>query len=679
MGKKKLDVIERTETGRELNDMQQQAASTTEGHILVLAGAGTGKTTVLTERALRLIRSGKAKPYQILSITFTNKAAREMMERISAQGEDLSLKDMWTCTFHSMCARILRIYPLDGFTSGFSIYDSNDSLNVVKDVLRDMELRRVFQPANIRHIISAYKNSSNAIPAAQTSQHEKAGYTSLSELDDAAEHMTCGEYARTVSREYTKEKAKLITEIYNAYQSRLMSENAMDFDDLLLNTLKVLQENGRARTALQNRFRYVMVDEYQDTNPVQYRLVRILSAVHGNLFCVGDDDQSIYSFRGADVGIIRRFEDDFPDAVVIRLEQNYRSTNSILKVSNAVIGHNEERFGKELWSDNGRGEKPRLIEVRDEQEEAEAISIDILRRHRNEGEPFSANAVLYRTHSISRSVEEAFIRNGIPYRVYGGISFYSRAEIKDILAYMTIIANPRADRQLLRIINVPSRRIGATSVNKLQDVAAAHRMPLLEVMRNADTLLDNSALIKKCREFVEVYDEIAADAATSEVFDTIQKILEVTGYRDMLLGQETAEAANRLENVGELLNAAAAYDDENGPDFEGFMANVALLTDQDTTDSGSDAVSLMTVHSAKGLEFDNVYVAGLTEDIFPNGRAVWDNEVEEERRLCYVAFTRARKRLILLSAGERYMYGELRRFRPSRFLSEIPRKDIDRN
>lgn len=662
---------------RELNTMQQKAADTTQGHILVLAGAGTGKTTVLTERALNLIRTGKARPYQMLCITFTNKAAREMRDRIAAQAGDIPVADMWTCTFHSMCGRILRMYPPAGFTSSFSIYDADDALSIVKELLKNNRYHKKFSPAEVRSVISRYKNSTHVIPQEKRADAGRNGYTSLAELDDVSRRLTCGEYAREEFGKYTKGDAEYINKIYAAYQKRLETENAMDFDDLLLNALRTLREDERARTSLQNRFRYVMVDEYQDTNPVQYRLVRILSAGHGNLFCVGDDDQSIYSFRGADVGIIRRFEQDFPDAVVIRLEQNYRSTNAILGASNAVIRRNADRFGKELWSENGKGDKPVLVQAADERAEAQAICRDILARHEKTGEPFAANAVLYRMHSISRAIEEQMIQSGIPYRVYGGVSFYNRKEIKDILAYLSIIANPQADQQLLRILNVPARRIGAGSVEKLRKAASENGMSLLEVMRRADELLEDAALKRKAGAFIRMYDEIADGALTNPVHETIDKVVLGTGYEAMLRAQGTDEASDRLENIGELISAAAAYDEENGADFTGFMENVALLTDQDTSDTEADAVSLMTVHAAKGLEFDNVYVAGLAEEIFPSARAMWDNDaIEEERRLCYVALTRAKKRLILLTTAERYVFGEYRYYNPSRFLDEIPKKSL---
>lgn len=661
---------------RKLNEMQKKAVDADQGHYLVLAGAGSGKTTVLTERAIRLIDSCKAMPREILSITFTNKAAQEMKNRIAAQAGGIDLRDMWTCTFHSMCVRILRIFPAPGYTSSFTIYDADETQRLVKNILKETgnEKRVGMKPSALKGLISQYKNSEHVLSAAKKKETPADGYISLAALYDDENTLSFGQWAR---KQHPDVSAKLLDEIYDWYTDKLLSENAMDFDDLLLNALSVLENNDRARKTLQKRFRYIMVDEYQDTNPVQYMLVRILAERHGNLFCVGDDDQSIYGFRGTDIRIIRAFKEEFPDAKIIRLEQNYRSVNSILNAANAVISHNSQRLGKTLWSENGAGEPPVVVDAEDEREEAEAIAEEIRILHDEEGEPYSANAVLYRTHAISRAIEEKLIEYGIPYRVHGGVGFYSRKEIKDMLAYLAIIANPSADQQLLRIINVPKRAIGAVAVAELMKVAADNDIPILEVMRDADKYLDKPATIRKAKSFVQLYDELAKDADKLPVKDTIAKIYDLTGYKKMLEDEHTDESAGRIENIGELISSAAIYDLENDDGLVGFMQNMALLTDQDAPGQQADAVTLMTVHGAKGLEFDNVYIAGLAEDIFPSYRALENGDVEEERRLCYVALTRARKRLMLLSSEERYLFGQTHYYEPSRFIDEIPRKQLN--
>lgn len=653
---------------RTLNAKQQQAVDADKGHYLVLAGAGSGKTTVLAERAVRLINSGEARPDEILSITFTNKAATEMKERIEArvaeQAEDFDLRDMWTCTFHAMCVRILRLYPRStGFTPSFSIYDADDSKKLVKDIIKEAGLERQLNPGTIRSAISRYKNSEYARNIAEDAEF-LGRQLSASEFYEAKETSFGKWYSRNGEGD-----PMALDEVYNAYMRRLRQENAMDFDDLLLNARTVLRRDADARERLQRRFRYIMVDEYQDTNPVQYELVRILAEGHNNLFCVGDDDQSIYSFRGTDIGIIRSFERDFPDAQIIRLEENYRSTSEILDAANAVISNNSERLGKTLWSQNKGGSPPILYSAYDDRDEAAEICRDIMQRHESTGEPYSANAVLYRTHSISRPIEDCLIDCGIPYRIHGGLGFYERKEIKDLIAYLSVISNPMADQQLLRIVNSPRRGIGQTTINKLQNAARENGLPLLEIMRDASKHL-TGAPARKVKEFVAMYDKIAQDAETAPVRDTIKKVYEETGYKAMLEADKKANE-DRIANVSELINAAEIYDEENPADFAGFMQRLALLTDQDQAESSDDVVTLMTVHAAKGLEFDNVYIPGMVEEIFPSRRSVEDDNLEEERRLCYVALTRAKKRLMLLTTDRRLMFGQTNYYRPSRFIEEI--------
>lgn len=658
------------------NEQQELAANADDGHVLVLAGAGSGKTSVLTERAVRLIREGMALPREILCITFTNKAANEMKERIAARAGDADLSRMWTCTFHAMCGRILRTFPdLTPFNSNFAIYDMKESSKMVDTILTEFRIKAQYDAQELRPIrglISRYKNSEHVLVSAETAR-SKVGYTSLAETYEESEQLSFGEWASQRNPELDQ---KMLDFVYFTYREKMKAQNALDFDDLLLYALSVLREDEYARSALQDRFKYVMVDEYQDTNPIQYMLVTILAAGHGNLFCVGDDDQSIYGFRGTDIRIIRSFQEDFPDAQVIRLEQNYRSGNGILQAANAVISHNKQRLGKNLWSESMDNTKPIIVNAFNEYDEAEIIVSDIVGHHKL-GEKYSSNAVLYRAHVLSKAIEDELIRQGVPYRVHGGLSFYDRKEVKDLMAYMTILVNPQADQQVLRIINVPARGIGPKKVTALLREANDRQRPLMEIMANADRYFANDrALVRKAREFVELYDRLTEGLEDRPVQETVERIYELTGYREML--EKIDVDGDRADNIGELMNIAAAYDEAHGHDFAGFMQHLSLLTDQERASEDGDAVTLMTVHASKGLEFDNVYVAGMVENQFPSYRAIQQGSIEEERRLCYVAITRARKRLMLTTTAVRRVYGsEEQSCTPSRFLDEIPEDQVE--
>jgi len=607
----------------------------------VLAGAGSGKTRVLTQRVAHLLESGKARPWEILAITFTNKAAAEMRERI-ADTVGFDIRDMWISTFHSMCVRMLRRYAgVLGYSSGFLIYDTSDTLSVIKSILNDLNLKddKRYGDKYMRNLISKYKNDESPLEFGEFAQ----------ELNPFIE-----DYAQ---------------EIYDRYLTVLRRQNAMDFDDLLLNAYAVLDTNAEAREYYQNKFKYILVDEYQDTNMVQYKLVRILAEGSGNLFVVGDDDQSIYAFRGANIRNILEFEKDFPGARVIRLEQNYRSDKRILDVANCIIKNNRGRKGKTLWSDIDGGNKPVLFVAENERDEAMKIAQDI-QQITQMGIDFKDIAVLYRVHTLSRAIEEKLRLYSIPYRVYGGTSFYSRREIKDILAYLYLIVNPAADTHLLRIINVPKRGIGGQKVAALVDIAAGQGISVMEVIKNADVLVADKALQKKAGEFYGLYEKISEDYENTPVPEIIERVYNLTGYRRMLEEEQTMEAGMRMENVEELINSAYTPEGEEEPSLDSFLQNITLITDLDSMDE-EGGVTLMTIHAAKGLEFDVVYIAGMDESIFPGRRSAEEDNIEEERRLCYVAVTRAKKKLFLLHSQVRTVYGRTQPSLRSRFLEEI--------
>lgn len=650
-----------------LNDMQRQAVETTEGAVLVLAGAGSGKTRVLTERVAYILQNDLCRPWEILCITFTNKAVAEMKGRLEKKlSADFDVRDMWISTFHSMCVRILRQFgDRLGYTRNFLIYDTVDMASVVKSVLQDLNLRdnKVYGEKYIKHLISSYKNSDMEL--------------SFEEYADEMNPLL-NEYAQ---------------EIYDRYQDAMNRQNAMDFDDLLLLTLKLLKKDKDVLNYYQNRFKYVLIDEYQDTNIVQYELIKLLSAKYGNVFAVGDDDQSIYGFRGATIRNILEFEKDYPGAVVIRLEQNYRSDKRILDVANHIIKHNQGRKGKELWSEIEDGLKPGIYMALNEHDEATRIAQDIMQTV-NAGYTYGKDnidykdiAVLYRTHTLAHLLEEKLRLFSIPYRIYGGISFYERREIKDIFAYLNLIINPSADSQLLRIINTPRRGIGLNTISTLRTISEAYDLPIITVMERANMLIPDKAVRKKAIEFYNLISALRDNYQNMSVPEIIIRVYEMTGYKQMLVDEATVEAQMRMENIEELISSSynppqvisqdyEDFSDEDINSLERYLQNISLLTDMDNEDK-DNCVTLMTVHAAKGLEFDVVYIVGLEEGLFPTKRAIDENNVEEERRLCYVATTRAKKKLYMLYAQNRMIYGRIMPCRRSRFLDEAAEGDVE--
>ncbi len=655
-----------------LNPMQRQAVLATEGPVLILAGAGSGKTTVLIQRIANLLRFGAAsdseqlppdadekglealrslspeaepyavldpvRPWRILAITFTNKAAQELklrLEKLLNEGAD----DIWACTFHSACLRILRKEAeLLGYESGFSIYDTADSQSLMKQILKDRNLdEKVYQPRSV-----------------------------LSEISRAKD-------ARVLPEEYEKNaraggnlRSMRVAELYGEYTRRLFAANAMDFDDLILNTVLLLERYEDRRLYWQQRFSYIMVDEYQDTNHLQYLLISLLAGGHGNLCVVGDDDQSIYRFRGATIENILSFEQQFPGCRSIRLEQNYRSTEQILDAANKVIRHNTGRKGKELWTSLGSGEDVRVCRLYDENEEASAVASDILADY-SRGMHWQDHAILYRMNAQSSQFEFAFKRNGIPYRVIGGARFFDRAEIKDMLSYLSIIQDPKDELRLMRILNVPPRGIGAKSVEAARSLALQEGKPLFEILEKAENYPELSRPALRMREMIRDLQETKLGCA--ELYDLV---LEKSGYLRMLEESKDPKDQSRIENVRELKTSMLGFENETGDSsLQAYLENIALYTDLDDMDRSEDSVVLMTIHSAKGLEFPVVYVVGMEEGIFPGIRAIGEaDEMEEERRLCYVAFTRAKKKLVLTHARQRMLFGRTTANRVSRFLEE---------
>lgn len=634
-----------SDTLQGLNKEQALAVQTTDGPMLILAGAGSGKTKVLTCRIAHLLQQGVA-PYRILAITFTNKAAAEMRERVDRMAGEAA-KDVWLFTFHAFCARLLRrdIDKLEGYGNNFAIYDTSDAQNVVKQVLKEMNLdEKRFQPAGICARISSAKNQL------------------LSPVD----------YAK-VANDFYEEKA---AQIYASYQEKLRQNNALDFDDLLLLTVQLLQENAEVREKYQDKFQYIMVDEYQDTNHVQYLLTKLLAGKHRNICVVGDADQSIYGWRGADIQNILDFEKDYPDAKLIKLEQNYRSTQVILDAANAVIENNTGRKPKNLWTDNGTGREITYFQAMDERDEARFVIEQLQRLQQEENLRLGDMAVLYRTNTQSRVFEEMLIKSGISYNMVGGTKFYERKEIKDILAYLRVIFNPNDSLSLLRIINVPRRGIGDATLGRLQAYAAENGLHLFEVLSNAAAVPGlNSRFVGKLDELSGIIFELMGEAEEVPVKQLIEDVMQRTGYLEELQLSKNVQDQSRVDNLMELLSVAEDFakgGEENT--LENFLANVALVSDIDDAELGEDAVTLMTLHSAKGLEFPVVFLAGMEEGIFPHARTLMDEEeIEEERRLCYVGITRAEKYLFMSNARMRTIYGHTVSYPPSRFLQEVPR------
>lgn len=625
-----------------LNARQVEAVIHKDGPMLVLAGAGSGKTTVLIARVERLIENG-VRPWNVLTITFTNKAADELKNRLVAKlGTEAA--DVFASTFHSMCVRILRRDGEKiGIPKSFTIYDADDSLRVVKKCLKAINLdEKQFAPRPIAGAIS----------------HAKESLEQPKEL--AANAEKTGDF-----------RQKIVARVYAEYQKELHEAGALDFDDLLCETVRLFRESPETLEYYQNRWRYIMVDEYQDTNHVQYMLVALLAQKYKNICVVGDDDQSIYKFRGATIENILSFERQFPGAKVVRLEQNYRSTQNILSAANKVIEHNLERKGKTLWTANGDGSKITVRRCVDEDSEASFVADKVLDGV-SVGKKYSDFAVLYRMHAQSNSIEHAFTRAGIPYKIIGGLRFYERKEIKDLLAYMSVITNPADNLRLVRIINEPKRGIGDTTVAAAERLSDATGLSLFEIFEHADEYADLSRRSAVLMHFTETIKSLAEEAESFDAESFFDSLCEKTGYLDMLRAQG-AEGEGRIENIGELKTNLMKYEEAaEQPELAGFLEEVALYTDLDRMEE-TDSVLMMTLHSAKGLEFPSVFVVGMEEGVFPGMQAIYDmNEMEEERRLAYVGMTRAKRNLYLTAAASRMIFGQTNHNRISRFIEEIP-------
>ena len=630
-----------------LNPPQREAVLHGDGPLLVLAGAGSGKTRVLTHRIARLIDEG-VPPWSILAITFTNKAAREMRERVERLAGDMG-RDAWILTFHACCARILR-RDIDklGYKPSFTIYDADDQMNVIKQLCKSMNLdEKRFPPREIRAAISDAKNRV----------------------------LSPAEWAKESGEDF---RAKTISEVYAAYERQLTANNALDFDDLILKTLTLFSEHPPVLAAYQHKFSHILVDEYQDTNMAQYMLVRLIAGESRNLCVVGDDDQSIYGWRGADLRNILEFERDFPDCRVIKLEQNYRSTSNILDAANQVIAHNAGRKEKALWTDAGEGEKIRVYRALDERDEA-AWVVRAIEGRMKRGARAGDFAVFYRTNAQSRVLEEAMVRRGVPYRVYGGMKFYDRKEVKDVLAYMRAVANPDDDQSVRRIINEPRRGIGDATIETLAQFAQREGMSLLSAVISADESVLPARALGAVRKFGALMLDLTQAGISLSAGEFLQEVLDKTGYVAAIRASKDPDAQTREENVMELAGAVAEYESQSPEGgLLGFLENVALVTDLDSMGERPEAVTLMTIHASKGLEFPHVIVTGMEETVFPLGRATFeDGLMEEERRLCYVAFTRAMQSLALTFAVSRMLYNQRRNNPPSRFLSEIPERLIE--
>ena len=638
-----------------LNDMQQKAVYHTEGPLLILAGAGSGKTRVLTHRIAYLIGEKRVNPWNILAITFTNKAAQEMRERVDQiVGNDGG--SVWVSTFHSTCVRILRRY-IDrlGYDNNFTIYDTDDQKTLMKDVCRRLDV--------------------------DTKQYkERALLAAISHAKD--ELLTPDDMERNAGGDF---REKRIAEIYREYQASLRRNNALDFDDLIVKTVELFQKCGEVLEYWQDRFRYIMVDEYQDTNTAQFKFVSLLASKYENLCVVGDDDQSIYKFRGANIGNILGFERVFPGAKVIRLEQNYRSTQNILNAANEVIANNAERKPKRLWTENPEGDKIHFRQFMNGFEEAEYVVGDIAKGRREGRFQYRDCAVLYRTNAQSRLFEEKCLLANIPYKIVGGVNFYARKEIKDLLSYMKTVDNAADDLAVKRILNVPKRGIGATTITRVQDYADSMQMSFYEALQNAGEIPSIGRAASKIEGFVSFIQSLKSKAQAYTVEEILEEIIDLTGYVDELKAEDTEESRARIENIDELISKTVSYQDLRSAEgaeasLSGFLEEIALIADIDTVDPGQDYVLLMTLHSAKGLEFPNVYLAGMEDGIFPGSMSVFSadpSDMEEERRLCYVGITRAMKELTLTSARQRMIRGETQYNRVSRFVREIPRELVE--
>ena len=675
-----------------LNDMQRQAVLATEGPLLLLAGAGSGKTTVLIHRIANLIQYGRGadtdevpewateedlallertdltpderrrarraaavepvEPWRIIAITFTNKAADELKERFERMRGPEAAADIWASTFHSACVRILR-RDIDrlGFDKDFTIYATDASKRVIKDILKEMGLEEKTFP--VREVLSVISNAKDAMMMPEE----------FSQLWEQR-----GDWRRV-----------RMGRVSAAYNRRLRDANALDFDDIILHTVELLQSDRQTLEYYRNKFRYVLIDEYQDTNHMQYMLASLLAGGRKNICVVGDDDQSIYRFRGANIENILSFEKQYAGARTIRLEQNYRSTQNILDAANAVIRHNVGRKGKTLWTENGAGEVVTVKTCFNEGDEANYVVGQIMMNYRR-GRNWKDNAVLYRMNAQSNALEYAFKRNGVPYKIIGGTKFFDRAEVKDMLAYLCVINNPADDLRLRRIVNVPARKIGAATMDKAQVIATEEGLPLMEVLRRAGDYPQLKASTGKLIAFTAMIDEMRRQADDMGLVEFYEYVCRRSGYVGMLQEKNDMESRGRLENVEELSSSIQAFleNDPENPTLSGFLDEVALYTDLDSQEAGDNCVTLMTMHSAKGLEFPSVFVVGMEDGLFPGNRAMGEpEEMEEERRLCYVAMTRAKEKLTLTNARQRMLFGRTTPCMPSRFLKEIPEENME--
>lgn len=629
-----------------LNDMQQMAVFHTEGPLLILAGAGSGKTRVLTHRIAYLMEEKHVSPYNIMAITFTNKAAAEMRNRVN-KIVGFGAEQVWVSTFHSACVRILRRY-IDriGYSTDFTIYDTDDQKRLMKNVIKDLNLdSKIYKENGMLNKISDFKNKL----------------------------MTTGDVASMAKSDF---KMLNVSKIYDNYQEALKKNNALDFDDLIMKTVQLFTKCPEVLESYQDRLQYIMVDEYQDTNAAQFAFVKLLAQKHQNLCVVGDDDQSIYKFRGADITNILQFEKYFPNARVIKLEQNYRSTKNILEAANAVIHNNEGRKDKTLWSDNEKGDKIDLYQAEDGYSEAEMVASTIKENVDNGRSDYSDYAILYRTNNQSRVLEEKLMMKNIPYKIIGGQNFYQRKEIKDIIAYLRVISNPTDDIAVERIINVPKRGIGATTVDKVKDYARAYGMDLYEALLDVENIPGLSRAAGKIKKFTDLIEGYKKDEYYGEIEKLTKDILDDTGYVSELAAENTDEANGRIENIDELVSKIVEYQENaEDPVLSEFLEEVALVSEIDNLSEDSSYVVLMTVHSAKGLEFPYVFLCGMEDGLFPGYMSIMsgDNEeLEEERRLCYVAITRAMKKLTISYAKKRMVRGEMQYNIVSRFVKEVP-------
>ena len=636
-----------------LNPKQKEAVLHTDGPLLILAGAGSGKTRVLTHRIAYLIEECGINPWNILAITFTNKAAGEMRERVDKL-VGFGAESIWVSTFHSTCVRILRRY-IDrlGYDTNFTIYDSDDQKTLMKDICKYLQIDT-----------KIYK--------------EKSFLSAISKAKD--ECITPQEYELQAVGDYNKQK---IAKVYWEYEKQLHANNALDFDDLLLKTVQLLQTQPDVLEYYQERFRYIMVDEYQDTNTVQFKLISILAKKYRNLCVVGDDDQSIYKFRGANIRNILDFEKVFHDTKVIKLEQNYRSTETILAAANGVIRNNLGRKDKTLWTDNGEGDKIAFRQFDNEYEEAEYVVSDIRKKVREGLREYHDHAILYRTNAQSRTFEERFVACNIPYKIVGGVNFYARREIKDLLSYLKTIDNGKDDLAVKRIINVPKRGIGLATIGKVQDYAMDHGISFYEALKVADLIPGIGRSVGKLESFIALMEHLKMKAQTLSLSELMNEIIGMTEYDEYLKEDDELKAEERKQNIDELINKASAYEEalvDEPATLSGFLEEVALVADVDSLDENSDYVILMTLHSAKGLEFPEVYLVGMEDGLFPSYLSIVDDdptEVEEERRLCYVGITRAEENLTVTCAKRRFVRGEAQYNKMSRFLREIPVELLD--